>query len=168
MEDPNWEVFCADEVRMVLEALTRKAWLKRGEKTVLKVERSNEYQNYLGFLNQKTGKCHVLEIVWGKTNEIVRATGDFLKLYPDKKMCVIWDNAKCHQGQLMREALAKGGLLERVHLVALPAYAPDCNSIEHVWNTAKGCLANNQDASFEVTKQKFLALTNNKFFNYQI
>jgi hypothetical protein len=168
MEDPLWEVFCSDETRMQLEAITRKAWLRKGEKTVIKVERNDEYQNYLGFLNQKTFRCHIFEIAWGNQEEIIKATGDFLKLYPDKKICIIWDNATCHKGILMRKALAKGGLLARVHLINLPPYAPDVNPIEHVWNTTKDKFSNNQDKTFEETKQKFIALTNNQFFHYQI
>lgn len=168
MEDPNWEVFCSDEVRMQLEAITRKAWLKKGEKTVLKVERSDEYQNYLGFLNQRTFKCHIFEIAWGRQEEIIRATSGFLKLYPNKKICIIWDNATCHKGKLMQKALTKGSLLERVHLIALPPYAPDCNPIEHVWETTKGDLSNDQSKTFEETKKKFMYRVNGNFFQYQI
>lgn len=168
VESSGWEVFCSDEVRMQLEAITRKAWLKKGEKTVIKVERSDDYQNYLGFLNQRTFQCHVLEIDWGRAEEIIKATAEFIKLYPDKKICIIWDNATCHKGKLMRQALSKGGLLERVHLVTLPPYAPDCNPIEHVWNTTKDKLSNKQDKIFEETKQKFMRLTNNQIFPYQI
>lgn len=168
LEDQTWEVFCSDETRMQLEAITRRAWLKKGEKTVLKVERSKNYQNYLGFLNQRTFQCHVFEITWGKQAEIIKATAEFLKLYPHQKICIIWDNATCHKGKLMRQALSKGELLERVHLVSLPPYAPDCNPIEHVWNTIKDKLSNNQDKAFEETKQKFMRLTNNQIFHYQI
>lgn len=168
LENPLWEVFCSDEVRMQLEAIARKAWLKKGEKTVLKVERTDDYQNYLGFLNQRTFRCHLFEIAWGRAEEIIKATAEFIKLYPDKKICIIWDNATCHKGILMREALSEGGLLERVHLIALPPYAPDCNPIEHVWNTTKDKLSNNQDKTFMETKQKFMRLTNNQIFPYQI
>lgn len=168
MEDPQWEVFCSDESRMQLEAITRRAWLRKGEKTVIRVERSDDYQNYLGFLNQKTFQCHIFEIAGGNLEEVIKATGEFIKLYPNKKICIIWDNATCHKGILMRQALAKGGLLERVHLVWLPPYAPDHNPIEHVWNTTKDKLANKQDYSFQQTKNKFMTLTNNQFFPYQI
>ena len=168
MEDPSWEVFCSDETRIQLEAITRRAWVKKGEKTVLKVQRTDEYQNYLGFLNQKTFQLHVFEIAWGNLVEVIKATGEFIKLYPDKKICIIWDNATCHKGILMRQALAKGGLLERVHLVWLPPYAPDHNPIEQVWNTTKEKLSNKQDYTFQQTKQKFMTLTNNHFFPYQI
>ncbi len=168
MEDPTWEVFCSDESRIQLEAITRRAWLRKGEKTVLRVERSDDYQNYLGFLNQKTFRCHVFEIAWGNLVEVIKATAEFIKLYPNKKICIIWDNATCHKGILMRQALAKGGLLERVHLVWLPPYAPDHNPIEHVWNTTKDKLSNKQDNTFQQTKNKFMTLTNNQYFPYQI
>lgn len=168
LEDPAWEVFCSDETRMQLEAITRKAWIKKGEKTVIKVERTDDYQNYLGFLNQRDFKFHVVEIAWGRAEEIIRATGEFLKLYPNKKICIIWDNATCHKGILFKQALAKGGLLERVHLVTLPPYAPDHNPVEHVWKTAKQKLSNKQDKDFEETKRKFMQLANNQFFPYQI
>lgn len=168
VEDPEWEVFCSDETRMQLQAITRRAWIKRGRKTILRVERTDDYQNYLGFLNQRTFQCHVLEIAWGRAPEIIRATGEFLKLYPNKKICIIWDNATCHKGKLMKEALSSGGLLEKVHLVTLPPYAPDHNPIEHVWNTTKTKLSNNQDRNFEETKLKFMKLTNHQFFPYQI
>ncbi len=168
MEDPSWEIFCSDETRIQLEAITRRAWIRRGEKTVLKVERSDDYQNYLGFLNQRTFACHVFEIAWGRQDEIIHATGKFLKLYPDKKICIIWDNATCHKGILMRKALGKEGLLKRVYLVALPPYAPDCNPIEHVWEVTKDKLSNNQDKLFEETKQKFMQLVNGQYFYFQI
>ena len=68
----------------------------------------------------------------------------------------------------MRQALSKGGSLERVHLINLPPYAPDYNPIEHVWNTTKDILSNKQDDTFQQTKQKFMMLTDNQIFPYQI
>jgi transposase len=68
----------------------------------------------------------------------------------------------------MEEALAKGGALERVHLIALPPYAPDCNPIEHVWETTKDNLSNNQSKIFSETKRKFMQEINGNFFYYQI
>ena len=49
LDDPTWEVFVSDETRMQLEAIKRRAWLIKGQKTILKVERSDDFQNYLGF-----------------------------------------------------------------------------------------------------------------------
>lgn len=168
LNSPSWEVFASDETRMCLEAITRKAWLRIGEKTVIKVERSKDYQNYLGFLNQKTFKCHVYEIAWGRQEEIIKAAAKLLEEYPNKKICIIWDNATCHKGKLLRKELRKGGLLGRVHLITFPPYAPDSNPIEHVWNTTKSKLSNNQYPTFEETKLAFIQAVNSQNFHYQI
>ncbi len=76
--------------------------------------------------------------------EIKKATAEFIKLYPNKKICIIWDNATCHKGILIRQALSRREVLQRVHLVNLPPYAPDHNPIEYVWNTTKEKLSNKQ------------------------
>lgn len=55
----DWEVFAVDEVKMQQEAIIRKAWLKKGKRTIVKVDRKKESQNYIGFLNQKSFQCHL-------------------------------------------------------------------------------------------------------------
>lgn len=168
LRDPTWEVFAVDEVRIELEALTRRAWLKRGQRTVVKVERKREAQNYIGFLNQKNGQCHLYELPWQNQQELLKAFPDFLRVYPDKHICIVWDNAGFHKGQEIRKALQTGGLLQRVHLIPLPPYAPDHNPIEHVWNVTKTELANTQLPNLEETKNAFRTSIESKKFNYRI
>lgn len=64
LKDETWEVFASDEVRIELESHTRRAWLKRGERTIVKVDRKREAQSYIGFLNQKSFTCHVYDMPW--------------------------------------------------------------------------------------------------------
>jgi transposase len=168
LKDPSWEVFAADEVRMELEALTRRAWLKCGERTIVKVNRKREAQSYIGFLNQKTFRCHLYELGWQNQEEILKTLPRFLEEHPDKKICIIWDNAGFHKGQEIRKALRKGGLLERIHLINMPPYAPDHNPIEHVWNAAKTASANVQSESFETMKTAFAGYVTGRTFEYQI
>lgn len=168
LKDPNWEVFTSDEVRIMLEAVTRRAWLKKGEKTVVKVKRSKDYQNYLGFLDQKTFKCQVYPIAWGRQTEIIKATAAHIANYPGKRICVIWDNARCHNGRLVRKELRKGSSLERAHLIALPPYAPDMNPIEHVWERGKNEISNTQFETFDNTKQVFEKAITSREFHYEI
>mgnify|MGYP001570522413 CR=1 FL=1 len=168
LKDDSWEVFASDEVRMELEAFTRRAWLKKGERTLVKVNRKREAQNYIGLLNQKNFRCHLYELPWQNQKEIIKALMIFLKKYPQKKICIIWDNAKFHKGNEMKKALRKGQLLERVHLINLPPYAPDNNPIEHVWNTTKGSMANIQYDNFEKMKETFTKYIDGKKFNYQM
>lgn len=164
----EWEVFAADEVRMELEAFTRRAWLKKGERTIVKVNRKREAQSYIGLLNQKNFRCHLFEMPWQNQKEVLIALEKFLKKYPKKKICIIWDNAKFHKGKEIKKALGKGQLLERVHLINMPPYAPDNNPIEHVWNTVKGKMANIQYDSFEKMKEVFFENIDGRKFEYQI
>jgi transposase len=56
------------------------------------------------------------------------------------KVVVIWDNGPNHKGPVMREFLRWN---KRLRLERLPAYAPDLNPVEAVWNWLKwGRLAN--------------------------
>lgn len=168
LKDPAWEVFASDEVRIELEALTRRAWLKRGERTVVKVDRTREAQSFIGFLDQKSFICETYRMAWQNQEEVLKAFDAFLKDHLKKKICIIWDNAPFHKGKEIKNALSKGGLLERVHLIAMPPYAPDENPIEKVWKDAKGAIANMQhDTLMQVTKL-FQSHINRRKFYYRI
>lgn len=52
------------------------------------------------------------------------------------KLLVLWDGAPIHRCQVVKEFLAQGGA-ERLRLEPLPAYAPELNPEEGVWNYLK-------------------------------
>lgn len=108
------------------------------------------------------------EISWQNQEGVLRAFESLLREYPHKKICVVWDNVAFHRGKKITDALKRGGLLERVHIVALPPYAPDKNPIEHVWNEAKGVCANIQRDTLADTKAAFANHIRNRKFEYQI
>jgi transposase len=162
----DWEVFACDEVKMQQDAIIRRCWLKKGQRTVIKVDRDKQSQSYIGFLNQRSYQCHLYEMPWQNSDEVLKATESFLKEYPDKHIAIIWDNAPFHKSKAIREQLKKGGIMERIHLIAMPPYAPDENPIEHVWNTTKQTVANIQQNSFEETKQAFSDFIASRPFRY--
>ncbi len=168
LKDTEWVVLASDETRVQLEAEIRRAWLVKGEKTVVKTERSDEHQNYLGFLDQKTWKCQLFEIARGNQVETIRVLKKLMEQYKDKKVCVVWDNAKWHKGKLLRKELGKGKGLEKLHLVSLPPYAPEKNPIEHVWQFAKSKVANINKGDFQDVKDNFSRVINSKIFKYKI
>lgn len=168
LKNNEWEVFASDEVRIELECDTRRAWLRRGERTIIRVDRKREAQSYIGFLNQKSFACHVYDMPWQNQDEVLKAFQTFLKEYPDKKICIVWDNAAFHKGIKIRNALKMGGLLERVHLIAMPPYAPDNNPIEHVWNVSKGKITNIQHMCFSDTKIAFTDYIKSRIFEYKM
>ena len=70
---------------------------------------------------------------------------------------VLWDNASIHKGARMREMCRR---FPRLHLEALPAYAPQLNPDEEVWAYSKGRLANGcPDDLPELRRQIRRALT---------
>lgn len=166
LSDSEWEVFTADETRLEKQSEIRRAWLKKGERTVVKTERNKEHQNYLGFLNQKTNKCDVFEIDRGNTEETIRVLRKLIRKQPDKKICIVWDNARWHRSKGLRELLGKGNEFENIHFIWLPPYSPEHNPIEHVWGWAKDQIANRSGASMKELKKEFLENINSRKFNY--
>jgi transposase len=54
----------------------------------------------------------------------------------NSKLLVIWDGAPIHRNQCVKDYLANGAT-KQIHLERLPAYAPDLNPDEGVWNHLK-------------------------------
>jgi transposase len=52
------------------------------------------------------------------------------------KVLVIWDGSPIHQGQPVKDFLARGAA-KRLHLERLPGSAPDLNPDEGIWNYLK-------------------------------
>jgi transposase len=53
------------------------------------------------------------------------------------RMVVIWDGAPIHRSHVIKEFLANGAS-RRIHLEPLPAYAPELNPGEGLWQQLKG------------------------------
>jgi len=86
----------------------------------------------------------------GTTFEAFIATNLVPKLW--KNACVVMDNAKFHQGEMVRELIEQAG----ASLIYLPPYSPEFSPIENFWSKVKAILKsmkNIKDASI------FLSLT---------
>ena len=53
------------------------------------------------------------------------------------RLVLIWDGSPIHRRQVIRAFLANGAA-QRLHLERLPAYAPELNPDEGVWQQLKG------------------------------
>ena len=164
--DPAWQIFTADECRIVWETETRRLWLPKGEKTIIKVERKRRAQSFLGLLNLKTGEDLLYKLAWQKQDEIIPVLEDLIKKYPNQQVCIIWDNARFHHGKKIKARLST--TLKPLHLINLPPYAPDHNPQEHIWKYGKEKIANNQRESLEETVAAFTGFIAGRTFNYQL
>ncbi len=167
-KNENTVILSADESRVNWETETRRAWLKRGEKTVIKVTRDKTAQNYFGAWNHKTKQCHLIPLVWQNQKTIIEALMEIQKEYKDKNLVIVWDNAKWHKGKELREQLRKGQLLQDIHLINYPPYAPDMNPQEHIWKHGKEMISNQTFATFGELKEKFESEIKSKVFDYKI
>ena len=166
LKDDNYLVFAADECRIVWETVIRRLWLPKGEKTVIKVERKRQAQSFLGLLNLKTGEDLLYRLAWQKQDEIIPVLEQLISRYPNKLICIIWDNARFHHGQKIKAKLST--TLKPIHLINLPPYAPDHNPQEHVWKYGKEKLANNQKQSLEETVNAFELIVMSRNYPYRI
>jgi len=166
MKDTKWLVFASDESRIVWESIIRRLWLPKGRKTIMKVERKRKAQSFIGFLNLKTGEDVLYRLSWQKQDTIIPVLEELIKKYPNKRICIIWDNARFHHGKKIKRKLST--TLKRIHLINLPPYAPDCNPQEHIWKYGKDRLANNQRNSLEETVSEFERIIMSRKFNYHI
>ena len=164
LKDDTWLVFTSDECRIVWESEIRRAWLPKGEKTIIKVERKRKAQSFIGFLNLKTGEELLFRLAWQKQDEIIPVLEALVQKYPDKHICIIWDNARFHHGKKLKTKLST--TLKRIHLINLPPYAPDHNPQEHVWKYGKDKLANNQRISLEETVLAFESIVMSRNYPY--
>jgi len=70
-----------------------------------------------------------------KGPDVVRFLHLLLRKIPGK-LLVIWDGAPIHRSRVVKDFLSAGGA-KRIHLERLPAYAPELNPQEGVWNLLK-------------------------------
>lgn len=165
---PDREILFSDESSIVWETEIRRAWLKRGEKTVLKADRIKERQSYFGTLNARTGRHDLIPLSWQNTGTMIEALRELSKRYKGKKLLIIWDNARWHRGKELRKLLGKGKEFEHIRLVWLPPYAPDKNPEEHVWKYGKEAIANRMYDTFEELKREFEGAVSGRKFDYKM
>ena len=53
------------------------------------------------------------------------------------RMVIVWDGAPIHRSRVIQQFLARGAA-QRLHLERLPAYAPELNPGEGLWQQLKG------------------------------
>lgn len=168
LDSPDWVVLTSDESRLIWETQSRRAWLKTNQKTIIRVNRTKEYQSFLGSLNLKTGQCHLYSLSWQNQEEVVKALRKLKKQYAGKDICLVWDNAKWHKGKLIRQELKTGKSLANFYLVNFPPYAPDTNPQEHVWKYVRDRIVHKPTTSFKQKVNNFKLAVICRKFSYQI
>lgn len=106
-----------------------------GQTPVLKVPLTRDHLSTIGGITPQGRIFMQSQDHSYKSPDVVRFLQLLLREIPGK-LLVIWDGAPIHRGQPVKDFLAKGGA-KRIHLERLPAYAPELNPQEGVWNLLK-------------------------------
>ena len=148
----GYEVYTVDEVRVEHEAETRRMWLPRGRRTKLYVDRKKAACSFFGALSLTTKKMKIYPIDGNQNSEqMIFMMARLQRETPAEKIAVVLDNARFHHAKNLTRLFEQGEALDRITPIYLPPYAPDHNPVEHVWNTAKGHIANLQRDTPEET-----------------
>lgn len=112
-------------------------WVLKGEPALVDSTspRWGEKACYYSGVCLETGEVEAMEISGNSTAETSTAFLQQLRENHPGPLVVIWDNGPAHRGAAIRNYLTTPDL--QLGLVALPAYSPDFNADEAIWDWAR-------------------------------
>lgn len=127
------KIFFVDEAHFRADVELRSQWVLRGEPALVDSSspRLGEKATYYSAICLETGEVEAMPI---DGNSNAETSVEFLKRLREKYsglLIVIWDNGPAHRGEAIRAYLTTPDL--QLRLVALPAYSPDFNPDEAIW-----------------------------------
>lgn len=163
----GYEVYTVDEVRVEHESETRRMWLPAGVRTKLYVDRDRAARSFFGALSLTNKKMKIYPVDGSQDAEqMILMMSRLQRETSAEKIGVVLDNASFHHAKMLTDLFRPGNALERITPIYLPPYAPDHNPTEHVWNSAKGHIANLQRDTPEETFSAFMNYATGREFDY--
>ncbi len=132
LEDPSTKVFFGDEAGFEGDPRPRQRWVKRGSRPTQGYYGGHVRQNVVGAINPADGQLVSL-IVPHNDTEVFQAFLDTMaKEVPEdgQSVWLILDNASWHKSKSLN--------WHHIKAKFLPAYSPDFNPIERLWQYLKG------------------------------
>jgi hypothetical protein len=128
------KLFFADEAHCYADADLRGKWVLKGQPALVDSTspRWGEQASYYSAVCLETGEVAVRELTGNSTAETSAAFLRHLRTQHPEPLVVLWDNGPAHSGDALRAYLTTPDL--RLRLVRLPAYSPDFNADEAIWD----------------------------------
>jgi len=130
-------IFFVDEAHFRADADLRAKWVLRGEPALVDSTspKLGEKATYYSGICLETGEVESTLVTSNCTAETSTAFLRQLRVNHAEPLIVIWDNSPAHHGPEIQAYLAKPEL--KLRLVTLPAYSPDFNPDEAIWDWAR-------------------------------
>jgi transposase len=140
------KIFFVDEAHFRADVELRAKWVLRGQPALVDSTspRLGEKVSYYSGVCLETGEVEVMAVTETCTAETSATFLQQLRKNDPAPVIVIWDNGPAHRGEAIRTYLTTPDL--NLRLVSLPAYSPDFNADEAIWDwvrdevTANTCL----------------------------
>ncbi len=131
------KIIFVDEAHFRADAELHAKWVLRGEPALVDSTspKLGEKASYYSGVCLETGTVDAMGLTENCTAETSVAFLQQLRTKYSEPLIVIWDNGPAHRGPAMRDYLATPGL--NLRLVPLPAYSPDFNPDEAIWDWAR-------------------------------
>lgn len=152
-------LYCQDEASICLTPLLGKTWAQRGRPRKVKVTGNRASVSAMSALSPRGRLVFQLHEKRIASAEVIGFLGQLLRHHPKRHVVVVMDQASPHVSKLTR------GYIEsqcRLHVFHLPAYSPDWNPDEKVWNHLKN---HELKAHRAQSKQELYDLTEEKLGN---
>lgn len=124
-----------DESAFYLLPAVVRTWAPRGETPLLRTYLTRDHLSVISGLTPAGQLLLQVRRQAFQSPDVVRFLRHLLRHIPGK-LLVLWDGAPIHRAQPIRDFLAAGAAA-RLHLEPLPAYAPELNPDEGIWNYLK-------------------------------
>jgi transposase len=149
-------LYCEDEASVCLTPLLGKTWALRGRPRKVPVTGNRASISAMSALSPRGRLVFRLYQKRIASKEVIEFLEQLLRHHPSRHVVVVMDQAPPHTSQMTQ------GYIEsqpRLHVFYLPAYSPDWNPDEKVWNylknhELKAHRANNKQELFTLTEDK--------------
>jgi transposase len=96
--------------------------------------------HFYGCLNLSTGQQIAMQAQTMNSETTALFLTQLAQCYPDQPILLLWDRAKWHGGQAVKDFLAAH---PRIELLKFPPGSPELNPQEHVWKLTREKVSHN-------------------------
>ena len=166
IETQGQVVLAGDEMILTTQTTTQKVWLPTARSVKIEASNKREKRCIYGFHNVKTGQEHAFKTDYTNSLTTCDILKRLLKIYPNQKIVIVWDNVAYHKSRTVRDFLEKHP--GKFHLFAFPPYFPDENSQEHIWKSGRAKITHNVFIEdIDKATDQFVDYLNQTIFEYK-
>ena len=166
LSDPNSIILTEDEMILTTQTTTQRVWLPTDQAVLVEASNKREKRCVYGFLDIKTGQEYAFKTSHTNSFTTCKLLGKFAKMFPGKKITIVWDNASWHKSEMVKNFLDKNP--NKFHLFAFPPYSPEKNPQVHVWKAGRENITHNKFIDdIDAATNEFVNYLNSTKFEYK-